>query len=261
MEYSIISGIRNEMPHFREVYRRVVSQTLLPRKWVIVDDGSTDDTSDFLRSIPERWIEVIEQPSSSELSYSRHYAQLDLAWKHTDTELVMVLDGDTLLDRNYAEIGAKYMEENPEVWMASGKLYYQGKRLKILRNHVWGTGLFIRRELLKEIGIPHLSVGDTALRLYTLARGKKIGTFEARMESVRPMTKRYPRRVYEEIGCSLRKMGVPPLFVLLNSFKRMALERRIDPLWSGIYSRKCKEEEAYAPIIRRALLRKPWLFF
>ena len=41
----------------------MVSQTVLPEKWVIVDDGSTDRTAEFVRILCKRfpWIELVQR--------------------------------------------------------------------------------------------------------------------------------------------------------------------------------------------------------
>ena len=47
--YVLISPCRNESRYMRETLDSVLAQSEPPTKWVIVDDGSTDDTPDILR--------------------------------------------------------------------------------------------------------------------------------------------------------------------------------------------------------------------
>ena len=42
--YIIITPVRNEGPHFHQTIDSILSQTIRPKAWVIVDDGSTDIT-------------------------------------------------------------------------------------------------------------------------------------------------------------------------------------------------------------------------
>ena len=51
--------------HYRETLDSVVAQTVLPERWVIIDDGSTDQTAEIVERYAKRypWIELV--PSSS----------------------------------------------------------------------------------------------------------------------------------------------------------------------------------------------------
>ena len=46
--YVLISPCRNEADYMRRTLDSVVAQTLTPTLWVIVDDGSTDETPQIL---------------------------------------------------------------------------------------------------------------------------------------------------------------------------------------------------------------------
>ncbi|RPI66248.1 MAG: glycosyltransferase family 2 protein, partial [Ignavibacteriales bacterium] len=45
MKYVIISPVKNEEKYISYTLESVVNQTRLPEEWIIVDDGSTDNTS------------------------------------------------------------------------------------------------------------------------------------------------------------------------------------------------------------------------
>jgi biofilm PGA synthesis N-glycosyltransferase PgaC len=59
--YLLISPCRNEADYMRQTLDSVVAQSALPAKWVIVDDGSTDDTPRILEEYSARysWISVV----------------------------------------------------------------------------------------------------------------------------------------------------------------------------------------------------------
>ena len=50
----IISPMRNEAAHVARVASSVAAQTHLPAEWIVVDDGSTDDTATILRGLAGR---------------------------------------------------------------------------------------------------------------------------------------------------------------------------------------------------------------
>src|SRR5690242_4850604 len=59
--YIIISPCRNEAAYMRQTLDSVINQSIPPAKWIIVDDGSTDETSAILREYQQKheWIEVV----------------------------------------------------------------------------------------------------------------------------------------------------------------------------------------------------------
>src|SRR5262245_14398167 len=52
--YLLVSPCRDEAQYLRRTLDSVASQSVLPALWVIVDDGSTDETSEILREYAER---------------------------------------------------------------------------------------------------------------------------------------------------------------------------------------------------------------
>src|SRR4030042_2395555 len=50
MEYVLITTARNEEKYIENTINSVLSQTVLPEKWVIVSDGSIDRTDEIVRS-------------------------------------------------------------------------------------------------------------------------------------------------------------------------------------------------------------------
>ena len=59
--YLIVSPCRNEAKFMRRTLDSVVAQTLRPTLWVIVDDGSTDETPVILAEYAQKhdWIRIV----------------------------------------------------------------------------------------------------------------------------------------------------------------------------------------------------------
>src|SRR5579863_58710 len=68
--YVLISPCRNESDYMRQTLDSVISQTIQPAKWIIVDDGSTDKTPAILQeySSTHPWIEVVTRKDRGERS-------------------------------------------------------------------------------------------------------------------------------------------------------------------------------------------------
>ena len=58
----IVSPVRNEAAHIERVVRAVARQELTPERWIVIDDTSTDETLEILRSLaPEvPFMEVLQ---------------------------------------------------------------------------------------------------------------------------------------------------------------------------------------------------------
>src|ERR1035438_3528354 len=72
LKYVVITPARNEAQFIELTLKSVTNQTVLPRKWVIVSDGSTDGTDDIVKKYMARhpWIELLRMPERTE----RHFA-------------------------------------------------------------------------------------------------------------------------------------------------------------------------------------------
>src|SRR5262245_651367 len=66
--YVLITPARNEAATIEKTLQSVVAQTLRPKKWIIVSDGSTDATDEIVRRYAEenKWIDLIRMPERSD---------------------------------------------------------------------------------------------------------------------------------------------------------------------------------------------------
>src|SRR5436305_15324471 len=71
-QYVLITPARNEEAFIEQTIRSVVAQSVLPMRWVIVDDGSTDRTAEIVESYEKRypWVELIRRPRRLERNFA-----------------------------------------------------------------------------------------------------------------------------------------------------------------------------------------------
>jgi biofilm PGA synthesis N-glycosyltransferase PgaC len=165
LKYALITPAWNEEGHLPELIRSVVSQTVIPVRWVIVSDGSTDKTDDIVRSYGERhpWIVLLRR----ERTTGRHFAGKAQAvnagyesLKALDFDLVGNLDADITLPPDYYQfLVGKFMEMpelgvagTPFVEDASNPTAHSYSSSFADLTHVSGACQFFRRSCFEEIG-------------------------------------------------------------------------------------------------------------
>ena len=135
-KYVLISPCRDEEKYMRETLDSVISQSIRPTKWIIVDDGSTDNTPKILTEYQAKypWIEVVVRSDRGGRAVGpgvvdAFYAGFD-AINPDDYDYLCKLDLDLRLPPRYFEILMGRMTTNPRIATCSGKAYVEeGGRL------------------------------------------------------------------------------------------------------------------------------------
>ena len=129
--YLLISPCRNEAEYMRRTLESVVAQSLTPARWVIIDDGSTDETPTILAQYEERydWITVVAKPDRGHRAVGpgvieAFYFGLDTV-DLSNFDYMCKLDLDLDLPSAYFEELIKRMEANPRLGSCSGKPYFK----------------------------------------------------------------------------------------------------------------------------------------
>ena len=129
--YLLISPCRNEAEFMVSTLLSVVNQSVLPAKWIIVDDGSTDATPDILQQYSDQYdfIEIVTRDNRGHRSVGpgvieTFYAGLEVV-DLDDYQFVCKLDLDLELPVGYFQLLMQRMNNNPRIGTCSGKPYNQ----------------------------------------------------------------------------------------------------------------------------------------
>jgi glycosyltransferase involved in cell wall biosynthesis len=135
-QYLLISPCRDEAEFMRQTLDTVIAQTVQPALWVIVDDGSTDDTPKILAEYASKhsWIRIVTRQDRGRRAVGPGVVEAFYVGYETvnpeDYEYVCKLDLDLRLPERYFEVLMERMEENSLIATCSGKAYiYSGGEL------------------------------------------------------------------------------------------------------------------------------------
>lgn len=162
-KYVVISPCRDESEYMRRTLDSVLGQTIRPDLWVIVDDGSTDETPEILAEYAKSYdfIRLVRRENRGHRSVGPGVIDAFYAGLETicieDFEYLCKLDLDLDLPPRYFEILLKRFEETPRLGTCSGKPYFSGKDGELVsekcgdENSVGMTKVY-RRECFEQIG-------------------------------------------------------------------------------------------------------------
>ncbi|HMO04977.1 MAG TPA: glycosyltransferase [Kiritimatiellia bacterium] len=129
-DYLLVTPCRDEAAYARRTLDSVVNQTVRPRTWIIVDDGSTDDTPAILAEYAARhpWIRVIRRDDRGKRAVGpgvvdAFYAGL-AAVDAGSYEFQCKFDLDLDIPPRYFEILIERMRAEPRLGTCSGKPYF-----------------------------------------------------------------------------------------------------------------------------------------
>src|SRR5215471_3330783 len=108
LEYVLITPARNEEANIEKTLQSVVAQTRIPKRWIIVSDGSTDRTDDIVRSYTAKhdWIELIRMQERRDRSFAAKAICFNTAWetvKGLSYELIANVDADISFEPDFLE--------------------------------------------------------------------------------------------------------------------------------------------------------------
>jgi poly-beta-1,6-N-acetyl-D-glucosamine synthase len=238
--FVLVTPARDEAEGILETVDSVIAQSLRPVRWVIVDDGSADDTATVVgrRIAGLDWITLVRRHSTSDRPDFRSKVHaIEAGIRASDGvvyDYVGTLDADIVLDADYFRRLFQVFADRPRLGIAGGHLIeeYGGRlvRQRISGNSVSGAVQMFRRQAYEDIG---------GLRRMRLGGEDSVAEILARMHGWEVMTLfdlpvRHRGRVLSGStratrawfirGVVNRSLGYAPLFQLSVSGYRAAVQ-------------------------------------
>lgn len=192
--YIVVTPCKNEGENLPDLIKSVVAQTINPVVWVIVDDGSTDDTQNIIKDATKayNWLQSIRLDSMARdlgthlagvIKEGFDHAILYCKENRLEYDYLGNLDGDLTLPHTFYENLMREFENDPTLGVASGGtaniIDNRSVHAKVSVNEPSGGHMLIRRECFNEIGgIPSTYSVDSVIKAKARIRGWRTRRFE-----------------------------------------------------------------------------------
>ncbi|MBL9167549.1 MAG: glycosyltransferase family 2 protein [Verrucomicrobiales bacterium] len=164
LSYVLVTPARNEEALIENTIRSVAAQTLLPKKWVIVSDGSTDRTDEIVQryAAQHSWIELVRMPDRRDRTFAAKANCFNAGYerlKSLEFDVIGNLDADITFEPDYLEFLTSKFVDNPKLGVTgtpfvesdTGNNHSYGHQFANLE-HVSGACQLFRRKCFEQVG-------------------------------------------------------------------------------------------------------------
>ncbi len=204
--YLLVTPVRDEASHLKDVVRHVAGQSIKPVRWVLIDDHSRDGSLEICARAARRypWIrtQCFEGPARKrqlrahvyEVLKSAYECGIDLCREEgVDYRYVAFLDADMFPQVEYYERLIRILEKNPAMGIVSGGVYVQDEdgQIRWEKSPVqwpWGGARLLTRKCIEEIGgVVPVNSADAVAAIRAMKCGYEIRQFkEIKVIQARP---------------------------------------------------------------------------
>ena len=234
--YIVITPVRNEAEYLQSTIRSMRAQKVQPISWVIVNDGSTDQTGQIIDEAAKSlsWIRPVHRSDrgfrqAGEGVIGAFYDGFDLV-KDTAWDFVVKLDGDLSFEPDYFERCLRAFAQQPQLGIGGGTICNLVNGVLTVESkidpafHVRGATKIYRHECWQAIGGLIRAAGwDTVDELKANMLGWITRTFsEVKVVHHRPAGQAYGMwQDWLKNGRANYVAGYHPLFMLAKFARRL----------------------------------------
>ena len=233
-KYVIISPVRNEEIHVEKTLISVINQTVEPCEWIVVNDGSSDNTENIIRQYTEKfpWIKLVNKKDRGFIQIGKGVIEAFNFGYHNlsenDWKFIVKLDCDLSFDRDYFEKLFRAFEKNENLGISGGATYLivknKLKEEKVASFHPMAAARIYKRACFEEIGGLQETLGwDTIDLLRAHMKGWETKRFKSlQIIHYRKMGSRTGFwKGKKRTGNNIYITGYHPFFVLIRCIYRI----------------------------------------
>ena len=238
MNYYIVIPAHNEEAFIALTLQSLISQTVLPKKVVIVNDNSTDKTAEIVTAYAKEnpFISLVNKTSSAiHLPGSKVIQAFHKGFETLDDEydVIVKLDADLILPNNYFETILNILEKDATIGMAGGFAYIEKNGEWILENltdkdHIRGAFKAYRKACFQQIGNLKPAMGwDTVDELLSKFYGWKVVTDASLIvKHLKPTGANYNKTARYKQGEAFYTLGYGFLITCIASAKLAMMKKK-----------------------------------
>ena len=238
--YVLITPAKNEGQFIRQVIESVVAQTRRPLRWIIVDDGSSDDTAKIVQEFVSRYrfILLVRLESNRKREFSSKAIAFNAGLekvKDLRYSYIGNLDADITLNPDYFERVLEAFDQDPRLGITGGRVFTTVDGAFICRDNtidsVGGAVQLFRAECFAAVGgykpLPYGGI-DAAAEITARARGWVVRkTYQNVYEHRKTGSAHKPLRGRLNEGFKFHSLGYSVLFYFSRCAFRMLEPPRI----------------------------------
>jgi glycosyltransferase involved in cell wall biosynthesis len=165
LTYALVTPARNEAAFIEQTIRSVIAQTALPRRWIIVSDGSTDGTDEIVQRYAREhdWIELLRMPERRDRQFAAKAHAFNAGYARlagVAYDIIGNLDADITFERDYFSFLLSKFQLSSELGVAGTPFLEDHERLDqhsyahqfANSMHVSGACQMFRKKCFEEIG-------------------------------------------------------------------------------------------------------------
>jgi glycosyltransferase involved in cell wall biosynthesis len=258
MDYYIIIPAHNEEAFLEGALQSIVDQKLLPKKVILVNDNSTDNTELIMDKFIEKksFFNKLNTTSSTEhMPGSKVINAFNKGLNLLDAEydFIVKLDADILLPDTYFEKIASIFESNEKAGVVGGFIYEKNKKGEwelnhpMNKDHVRGAFKAYSKKCFKAIGGLKNAMGwDTVDELLVQYHGFSIITIDnLHVKHLRPIGDAYNKKAKLLQGKAMYTMRYGYIITLIASLKMALKQGKTNAFFDNMNGyKKAKKEKA-----------------
>lgn len=214
----------NEAENIPGLVENLSAQTHVPDLWLIIDDGSTDNSTEtFERNLKrlEMPYLVYRMPSKAKPNANlkgRAFRRVDILnsdWLESSAfDYLMLVGADTRFPPTYIELGTKVMNRFPRIGALAGRIHGESGS-----DTPMGTGKIVRWEVVKETSGRYWDLDpDSLWNIIALNKGYRLLILKDLLTRVTRPTHMYAPSGFYNYGARMHYVGWNAFLALMYTF-------------------------------------------
>ncbi len=217
--YTVLIPCKNGEKTIEQTLQSIFSQSIQPKRIIVVDDASKDGTPQILRKYPK--VLTIRLEHNLPRDFARVPKLINLMLQHVSEPngFIMISGDDCIYPKDYVELLLEEFEKDSRLLVASGS-HMEQKIIEEASPH--GAGRVIRYSFLRRVlPFPETIGWESWILFKALQNGGKVKRFpNVSYQHLKP----YSSSSVWTFGQSMYELGYPLWFVLARVAKNFLFE-------------------------------------